>query len=109
MSVEFFVNNTNVVEVRDLTNNATGELVTGGTAECTIRRLGDSPVSGQIWPAAMTEVQAGLYRATLEYDIDLKPGHPSYLEVTVIGAGGETGRWRINFVAQTRDGPRDGN
>ena len=65
----FYVDNPNVLEWQDVTNSITGLAVTNADVVVTLLDTDDAQVAGQTWPATMTHVAGGTYRAILEADI----------------------------------------
>lgn len=101
MQIIYLLNN-NCVELRALTNSATNIVDTGATVEVTIRDSAGVAVTGQTWPAAMSHVSAGTYRATLEEDIAILANRPYRAFVDATGSSGEKGHWELPLRAMVR-------
>lgn len=84
-----YKNCSNVIELADLTNDVTGVVDTTATVTVTLIDSGGNEVTGQTWPATMAHVAAGLYRATLEDDIDINDRQPYTAVIDITGTGGE--------------------
>lgn len=97
-----YVDNTNVVELRSLTNSVTGLADTTATVRVTLVDRMGTPLPGEIWPVGMAHAGDGLYRATLSHEIEMDHGRKYEAQVEAVGSGGEVGFWRCPVVAQTR-------
>ena len=102
MREKLYINNSNVVELRSLTNSVTGSADTGATVRVTIYDDRDDAISGETWPVSMSHVSAGTYRATLSSALVLTHNGKYTAVVTVAGTGGEVGSFRQLLVALQR-------
>jgi hypothetical protein len=100
--MNLYLDNSNVIELRSLTNSVTDAVDTGATVTVTVKDASGNEIAGQVWPAAMSHVSAGLYRATLEDDISITPDRRYTVLVEATGSGGEIGAWSCQVIAQTR-------
>lgn len=100
--MNLYLDNSNVIELRALTNSATDTVDTGATLTVTLTDVSGTEVAGQVWPAAMAHVADGTYRATLEDDIELLEGQPYKVVVSATGGGGQVGLWNCTVIAQAR-------
>lgn len=102
-----YLNNHNVIELRGLTNQSTGEVVTDATVTCTLQDKNGTAVSGQTWPHTMGVViespMTGRYRGTLDNDLDMKRNRDYYAVVTAT-ADGLVGQWTVPVLPATREG-----
>ena len=89
----------NVVELRDLKNTVTGAIDTGATVSVTIKDISGATITG---PVSMTHDTGGLYRATLDHDIDIVAGTVYMATVEAAGSGGEVGVWTCRVLAKVR-------
>jgi len=103
VSATLYPGNNNVVELKALTNSTTGVADESASVGATVLNAEGDEVVGQVWPAAMTHVSDGTYRATLEADIELVVGDNYTVLVEATGSGGETGEWRIPVKARVRN------
>ena len=97
-----YLDNTNVVELRDLTNSVTGVVDEGATVSVTLLDPKGVEVAGETWPVAMPHTSAGLYRATLSSNIVITPLVYYTAEVTVLGSGSEVAEFNCKIAARTR-------
>ena len=100
--MNLYLDNSNVIELRSLTNSATAAVDTGATVTVTLTDAQGNEVSGQAWPASMAHVADGTYRATLEDDIAIVAGQIYKAVVSATGSGGQTGKWSCPVIAETR-------
>jgi len=103
MSLTIWIDNNNVIEWQALTNSVTEAVDTGATMTVTIQDSSGTEVTGQTWPATMTHVSAGLYRATLDSDLVLTAGREYTAVLDVTGTGGEVGHKEIVATARVRN------
>ena len=97
-----YLDNNHCVELQALTNSATSVVDTGATVTVTIKDAGGSDVEGQVWPATMSHVSGGTYRATLDHDLSLSANRTYYAHVDATGSGGEVGHWELPVHARVR-------
>ena len=102
MALEIYIANNNTIELAGLTNSATEVVDTAATVECTLKDSEGVEVVGQSWPATMAHVSAGLYRATLDYDLVLVHNARYTADVDAVGSGGEVGHWEVAMKAKDR-------
>lgn len=103
VSATLYPGNNNVVELKALTNSATGVADESASVGATVLDDEGNEVAGQVWPAAMTHIGDGTYRATLEADIELVVGDNYTVLVEATGSGGEAGEWQIPVKARVRN------
>lgn len=102
MSLTIYIDNHNVIELSGLKNSATNVIDTGATVEVTLKDENGNNVAGQTWPATMAHDSGGLYRATLDEDLDLTPLASYVAHVDATGSGGQVGHWEKAVTARTR-------
>jgi hypothetical protein len=97
-----YIDNSNVVELTELTNSATGLAITTATVTVTLYDSAGVVVTGQTFPAAMSHVSAGTYRATLEDDIVLVENrqYVAHIDATYTGI---VGHWELPVRAKVRE------
>ena len=100
--MDLYLDNSNVIELRSLTNSVTGVVDTGATVTVTIKDAAGTNVTGQTWPAAMSHDTDGTYRATLDPGMSIDYKHTYTAIVTAVGSGGETGVWKCPVIAEIR-------
>jgi hypothetical protein len=100
--MDLYLDNSNVIELRSLTNSVTGVVDTGATVTVTIKDAAGTNVTGQTWPAAMSHASAGTYRATLDAAMSIEAGRRYVVIVNATGSGGEVGEWNCKVIAVDR-------
>jgi len=103
MALVLYVGNSNVIELQALTNSATDAADTGATVNVTLKDKTGAEVTGQSWPAALSHVSAGTYRATLEDDIAIVNRGRYVAHIDVTGSGSEIAHWEADVTALTRN------
>jgi len=96
-----YIDNSNVVELTELTNSTTGVAITNATVTVSLYDSAGAVVTGQTFPATMSHVSAGTYRATLEDDIALIENR-QYLAHIDASSGGIVGHWELPVRAKVR-------
>lgn len=98
--------NNNVVELRSLTNTATGLPDTGAIVTMTIRDRAGTELPGQVWPATLVYVAGteydALYRATLDATLEITPGKFYFGTVDVLGTDNVTAQYHPIITVETR-------
>lgn len=93
-----FVGNDTLLELRDLTEETTGELVTGAAVEAVLKDAsGDTTAT-----VPMSEIEPGLYRGLIQHNTPLVPGGRYSVAVSVDGGPGRHALWTVPTVAKTR-------
>ena len=100
--MKLYIDNSNVIELRALTNSVTGVVDTGATVTVTILDASGAEVAGQVWPAAMSHDSGGTYRATLESDLVFVNAGRYVAKVNAVGSGAEIGEWNCRVIAVDR-------
>lgn len=98
-----YIDNSNVVELRSLTNSITSAVDTGATVSVTIVDSTGTAISGETWPVSMSHASSGTYRATLSSSLSLTANRAYRGVVTATGSGGEVGKWNCPIRALVRD------
>lgn len=98
-----YIGNHNVVELQTLTNVVSGAADTAATVEMTLKDRNGSEVAGQVWPATLAHDTGGTYRATLDFDLSIKPRKTYIAEISVTGTGGERAYWEVPVQAMSRN------
>jgi len=99
-----YIDNNNVVELRNLINAQTGAIDTSAQVSCTLYDPLNAQVAGVTWPLPMAHAGGGTYRVTLPILI-LKAGRKYRLEADAIGSSsGELGHWETDIIAAVRPG-----
>jgi len=96
-----YIGNSTVLELQALTNAATDLVDTGATVTITLYDSAGVAVTGQAWPAPMSHVSAGTYRATLDHDLALVENrqYVAHIDAT---SGGIVGHWELPVRAKVR-------
>lgn len=96
--------NDQLVELRGLTDEATGEPLNAATVTATLTESDGDAVTGGTWPLTLAYVadSDGLYRATLPYNLGLVPGGRYLLRIDVNAGSGLRGRWDVPCVCRSR-------
>jgi hypothetical protein len=99
-----YVGNSNVIEVADLHNEVTGDVVNNATVTMRLLDSDGDPVAGETWPLTLAYVtdSDGLYRATLIDTLPLTDNGRYVAEVTAIVSGSLKAFWRLDCLAKTR-------
>lgn len=100
--MNIYLDNSNVLELRSLTNSVTNAADTGATVAVTLLDASGAEVAGQTWPVSMSHVSGGTYRVTLSSTIQLISGHVYTARVDAVGSGGEVGEWNCMLLAVDR-------
>jgi hypothetical protein len=100
--MNLYLDNSNVVELRSLTNSVTGIADESATVTVTIRDKEGNSVAGENWPVSMSHVADGLYRATLSHLIEISFNHQYTADVSAAGSGGEVGNWSCPVIGTVR-------
>lgn len=100
MSLGYLVGNSNVVELRHLRNNETGEFDSTANVSVTLQTTGGVDVAGHTWPLAMTHDKSGTYRVVLTSSLAVVAGEEYVQTIDAVGAGGLTARF-ISTVRAT--------
>jgi len=96
------IGNTTILELQDLTNSVTAAAVTNATVTVTLKDASGVDVVGQTWPATLSHVANGTYRATIEDDITLTENrkYTAIIDATVSGVG--VAHWETTVIPQVR-------
>lgn len=99
-----FAGNDQLVELRGLTDEATGEPLNAATVTATLTEADGDAVTGATWPMTLAYVaeSEGVYRATLPYGLGLVPGGRYLLRIDVNAGSGLRGRWDVPCVCRNR-------
>jgi len=90
------ISSDNAIELRNLKNTLTNEVITTATVTVTLTQNG-SQVSGEVWPLAMPHIANGLYRAVLTDSLVLDT-NLSYLATVVADNGaGQRKQWCVPY------------
>ena len=100
--MNLYLDNSNVIELRGLTNSATGVADTGATVAVTLYDPEGVAVSGGSWPLSMTHDSIGTYRATMPHDLSITKGLAYTARVSVAGSGGQIARFNCRVIAEER-------
>ena len=105
MKYELYLNNDNTLEVAGLQNAVTGQYINDATVEVTLRDADGDEVAGQNWPLTLSYVtdSDGIYRGTLEDDLELTARADYTAEITVDAGADLTGQWSMPIIAITRE------
>jgi hypothetical protein len=100
--MNLYLDNSNVIELRDLKNSVTLSADTGATVQVTITDAAGAEVSGETWPVVMAHAASGTYRATLSDALAITANRKYLAVVEATGSGGEVGVWSCPVVADVR-------
>ena len=95
--------NTHVVEVADLRDNA-GVVETAATVTMTalVDKQTGAPVTGVTLPLSMPHVAAGLYRATVPHGLSAVAGRTYLATIKAVGSQSFRAQWTETLVAEIR-------
>ena len=101
-SLVLHIGNTTIIELQELTNSVTAAAVTNATVTVTLKDATGTSVVGQTWPATLSHVAAGTYRATIEDDLTLTANrkYTAIVDASVAGVG--VGHWEVAVIPQVR-------
>ena len=68
------INSDNVIELRNLKDNISGDTITTATVTVTLTTSAGGAVTPDIWPLPMPHIVSGLYRAILPDTLNLSTG-----------------------------------
>lgn len=97
------VANDNILEVKELTDPATGAFINNAIVTAILVDAAGAEVAGDTWPKTLAYVSAsnGTYRATLEQTLAITHGRTYTARITALG-NGFTGFWERPFKARKR-------
>lgn len=98
-----YIGNTNVIELRALTNSVTNVVDTGATVAVTLLDASGTEVAGETWPVSASHSSGGNYQATLSAGIAITNLNRYTAKIAVTGFGGETGLYECQVIAQVRE------
>lgn len=100
--LDLWIDNDNLIVIQDLTDESTGELITGATVDITIKGpAGEAFGDPGDWPVGMAEQAPGHYSGTIRYDVPLQPG-PYQAKIDVVTSTGGVGSWTKRVTARIR-------
>jgi len=99
-----FIGNTNMIELRGLRDELSGEYINDATVTVTIRDLTGTEMDGQQWPATMPYVDGsrGIYRVPIVHSVPFTKDTNYIATITASAAGGTRGEWGMPLLARTR-------
>jgi hypothetical protein len=97
-----YIDNSNVIELRELKNSATGAADTGATVSVTVKDSAGDNVAGETWPVSLTHASGGTYRGTLSDAVELVEGAVYTSVVSVTGSGGQKAVFNCRVRAEVR-------
>lgn len=99
-----YTGNDMVLELSNLTNDVTGELLDAADVQVTLLRTDGTPVEGAEWPLSLLHVAGsrGMYRVTLPYTMILAINGRYTAQVTVDAGPGLRGEFELECVARQR-------
>lgn len=98
-----FRNNDNLIEVRELQQETTGNYLNSATVEVTLYDDEDNEISGESWPLTLSYVSGsdGKYRATLSKDLQLGSVEEGKAVVTADSGAGYA-EWTVEVIYENR-------
>lgn len=102
--MSFYVDNSNILRLTGVKNQATGSYMNTASVAVTIKDLEENEVAGQTWPLFFDYVadSNGNYIAIISEDLDLIPGTEYVAEVISDNGDGLVGSWKYHFIALER-------
>ena len=97
-----YIDNSNVIELRELKNSATDAADTGASVSVTVKDSAGDDVAGESWPVSLAHASGGTYRGTLSSAIALTEGDVYTAVVSVAGSGGQTAKYNCRLRAEER-------
>lgn len=96
-----YIANDHAIELRELTNGATGERVEAATVLCTLYDAEGVEIAGQAWPLVLAHIGQGDYRGTLDSTLALTERQRVRAEISA-SAGGLDAHWTLRLTAIPR-------
>lgn len=105
VSGPFFLSNTNVIILDELTLASTGAYINDATVTVTIKDENDTELTGETWPLTMSYVTGsdGKYAGAVSSSVSVSAGDLLSCEVTAT-SGGNTGFWDAPLRVKARTG-----
>jgi len=100
--IDLYIDNTPVVEVRELQNNITMEYLTSATVSLTLVDSEGLEVSGQTWPVSLAYVEPGVFRTTIVGNLNLVPSEIYTAKIDVVSDEGHRASFNSRAVAKIR-------
>lgn len=97
-----YIDNSNVIELRELKNSVTGAADTGASVSVTVKDSAGDDVAGETWPVSLAHASGGTYRGTLSRSLTLTEGGVYTAVVSVTGSGAETATFNCRLRAEER-------
>lgn len=97
MAKELFIGTDHNLKVEPV--DEAGSAITGATVEFTVKDSGFSNVSGETWPASLTETSSGIYEGNISDSLSLEQNRIYYIELTVT-KGSTKATWRDRRTAR---------
>lgn len=99
-----YLGNDNVLEVTDLTNEVTGDMISSATVTVTLTDESGVTVVGDTFPKTMEYVAGsnGVYRTTLIDTLTLARNARYIAKISANGGGGLMGYWEKDLICKVR-------
>lgn len=100
--LDLWIGNDNLLDIEELSDEATGELITSATVTVTITGpAGETVGNPQDWPITLAEDRPGRFVGTVRYDTPLQPGYYRAAFQVITNTGG-IGAWTKRCRARVR-------
>lgn len=107
MKAQLLISTTSLLELVELKNEVTGEIVTNATVTAVLRDSRGRAVSGQAWPLTMAYIdpnddlagRLGLYRGILSASLALEE-HKGYSADVTATVGSFSKFWQVPVLAE---------
>lgn len=99
-----FEGNDMVLEVSELRNEISGELINSATVTVSLSDADGNPVAGNAWPLSLEYIadSDAIYRATLADTLGLMPDARYFAEVIADNGPGQRAKWIKDCVCRKR-------
>ena len=99
-----FVSNNNLIELRGLRDETTGDYLNAATVTVTVKDSSGNAITGDTWPKTMQYVtdSDGNYRANVSYAANLSADATYTASITADAGAGKRGQWEMPMLAKVR-------
>ncbi len=98
----WFENNDMVLEISNVTDKLTGNLVDDATINATLKDSNGVDVTGITWPQTLDFVSSGLYRKLIDMAIDVVDDGIYTLQIVLTTPGGIDAYWEVTVGGEKR-------
>ena len=96
-----YLSNTNLLQLKDLKKESTGDLLAGASVTVTVTDLAGVQLAGMAWPQAMQDVGSGDYELVLPNILSWVDA-TEYIAVINATTTAGVGHWELHFKSKKR-------